>query len=357
MPLKSTLTEFIIGEQRKYSHATGGFTALLNDIRLACKRIAYLIGKGALGGAHGAAAADNVQGERQMKLDVLANDIFLRTNEWGGHLAGDGFRGAGGGVSDSGAVSRAAATCSSSIRWTGRPTSTSMYRSARIFSILRRAPSGDARDGERFPAAGRKPGLCRLCDLRPVHHAGPYARHRGARLHAGTRARRVHSHPSGYAHSRRQPASSPSTPPTSRHWEPAGARAMSTNACRHERPARQGFQHALDRLAGRRGPSHPDARRRVPVSRATARTRATQRATAAALRGESDRLPRSSRRAARAARTRAHPRPRAGQPAPARAADLRLARGGRAHRALSRRAERRIADASPLFGTRGLFRS
>jgi fructose-1,6-bisphosphatase len=86
MPFKSTLTEFIIGEQRKYSHATGGFTALLNDIRLACKRISYLIGKGALGGAHGASAGQNVQGERQMNLDVMANDIFLRTNEWGGHL-------------------------------------------------------------------------------------------------------------------------------------------------------------------------------------------------------------------------------------------------------------------------------
>lgn len=87
MPLKSTLTEFIIGEQRKYSHATGGFTALLNDICLACKRISNLIGKGALGGVHGAAAGDNVQGERQMRLDVMANDIFLRTNDWGGHLA------------------------------------------------------------------------------------------------------------------------------------------------------------------------------------------------------------------------------------------------------------------------------
>jgi len=87
MPLKSTLTEFIIGEQRKNSGATGGFTALLNDIQLACKRIAYFIGKGALAGVHGAAAGENIQGERQMKLDVMANDIFLRTNEWGGHLA------------------------------------------------------------------------------------------------------------------------------------------------------------------------------------------------------------------------------------------------------------------------------
>ena len=88
MPLKTTLTEFIIGEQRKYSRATGEFTALLNDIQLGCKRIAYLIGKGALAGVHGAAAGENVQGELQMKLDVMSNDIFLRTNEWGGHLAG-----------------------------------------------------------------------------------------------------------------------------------------------------------------------------------------------------------------------------------------------------------------------------
>lgn len=87
MPQETTLTEFIIGEQRKYSHATGGFTALLNDIRLACKRISNLIGKGALGGAHGAVAGENIQGERQMKPDVMANDIFLRTNQWGGHLA------------------------------------------------------------------------------------------------------------------------------------------------------------------------------------------------------------------------------------------------------------------------------
>src|SRR5574341_1065355 len=83
-----TLTEFIIGEQRRFPGATGGFTALVNDIRLACKRIAYLVGKGALARVHGGTGVRNVQGEGQQKLDVLANDIFLRTNEWGGTLAG-----------------------------------------------------------------------------------------------------------------------------------------------------------------------------------------------------------------------------------------------------------------------------
>jgi fructose-1,6-bisphosphatase I/sedoheptulose-1,7-bisphosphatase len=83
-----TLTRFLIEEQRRYSNAGGAFTAILNDIRLACKRISGLIGKGALSGSLGSASSMNVQGETQMKLDVLANDIFLRTNEWGGQLAG-----------------------------------------------------------------------------------------------------------------------------------------------------------------------------------------------------------------------------------------------------------------------------
>ncbi len=85
---EQTLTEFIIEEQRKVPHASGGFTALLNDIRLACKRIAFLVGQGALAQGLGAAGTTNAQGEAQMRLDVLANDIFIRTNEWGGHLAG-----------------------------------------------------------------------------------------------------------------------------------------------------------------------------------------------------------------------------------------------------------------------------
>jgi fructose-1,6-bisphosphatase I/sedoheptulose-1,7-bisphosphatase len=83
-----TLTRFLIEEQRRHEHATGNFTALVNDIRLACKRIATLIGKGALSGALGDVETINVQGETQKRLDVLTNDIFIRTNEWGGQLAG-----------------------------------------------------------------------------------------------------------------------------------------------------------------------------------------------------------------------------------------------------------------------------
>ena len=85
---EKTITEFMIEEQRRFPHATGDFTALLNHVRLACKRISFIVGRGALAGAQGSAQITNIQGETQMKLDVMSNDIFLRTCEFGGHLAG-----------------------------------------------------------------------------------------------------------------------------------------------------------------------------------------------------------------------------------------------------------------------------
>ena len=63
-----TLTRFLIEEQRRFNDATGNFTALLNDIRLACKRIATLIGKGRLAGALG--SADSVNVSVDVSVDV-----------------------------------------------------------------------------------------------------------------------------------------------------------------------------------------------------------------------------------------------------------------------------------------------
>jgi fructose-1,6-bisphosphatase len=50
---EKTITEFMIEEQRRFPEATGDFTALLNYVRLACKRISFIVGRGALAGAHG----------------------------------------------------------------------------------------------------------------------------------------------------------------------------------------------------------------------------------------------------------------------------------------------------------------
>jgi fructose-1,6-bisphosphatase len=53
----------------------------------ACKRIAISVNKGALGDVLGSAGSENVQGEVQKKLDVIANEVLIEANEWGGHLA------------------------------------------------------------------------------------------------------------------------------------------------------------------------------------------------------------------------------------------------------------------------------
>ncbi len=87
------ITRFLIEEERRQialpgAIGMGGVTALVHDVRLACKRIAALIGKAALTNSLGEAGTVNGQGEAQTKLDVLANEIFLRTNEWAGQLAG-----------------------------------------------------------------------------------------------------------------------------------------------------------------------------------------------------------------------------------------------------------------------------
>ena len=84
----TTLTQFIIEEQRHIAGATGDFTALLNDLVTAIKVISSTVNKGALVGVMGALDSQNVQGETQKKLDVITNDIMIRTNEWAGHLAG-----------------------------------------------------------------------------------------------------------------------------------------------------------------------------------------------------------------------------------------------------------------------------
>jgi fructose-1,6-bisphosphatase I len=83
----TTITQFIIEEQRRIADATGDFTGLLNDIVTACKVISNAVNHGALVGVLGSAGTENVQGESQKKLDVISNEVFLKSNEWAGHLA------------------------------------------------------------------------------------------------------------------------------------------------------------------------------------------------------------------------------------------------------------------------------
>ena len=85
---RSTLTQFLIEERRRHPSSSGELNSLILGVALACKTISKRIASGALSGVIGKAGAVNVQGEQQQKLDVVANDIFLHVNEFGGQLAG-----------------------------------------------------------------------------------------------------------------------------------------------------------------------------------------------------------------------------------------------------------------------------
>ncbi len=84
----TTLVQFLIDERRAHKDASGDLNGLILSVALACKAISNRVARGELGGALGSACAVNVQGEVQQKLDVLANDYFLRASEWGGQAAG-----------------------------------------------------------------------------------------------------------------------------------------------------------------------------------------------------------------------------------------------------------------------------
>ncbi|NQY26952.1 MAG: class 1 fructose-bisphosphatase [Piscirickettsiaceae bacterium] len=88
MNTPTTLTQFIIEEQRSLPNATGDFTLLLNDIAAACKRISHTVNRGAMTGMLGSADTENVQGETQKKLDIITNDIMVDALNWTGHLSG-----------------------------------------------------------------------------------------------------------------------------------------------------------------------------------------------------------------------------------------------------------------------------
>lgn len=85
---RTTLTRFLTEERRRHPAASGELNSLILDIALACKAISKRVAFGALDGILGAEPTTNVQGETQQKLDVIANDLFLRATDWGGLVAG-----------------------------------------------------------------------------------------------------------------------------------------------------------------------------------------------------------------------------------------------------------------------------
>ena len=85
---RTTLSKFIIEDQRRSANPQPDLTSLLNDVQTACKLVAVAASRGALGEGGDVATSVNPQGEQQRPLDVVANSIMLSTCEWGGQLAG-----------------------------------------------------------------------------------------------------------------------------------------------------------------------------------------------------------------------------------------------------------------------------
>ncbi|MFC4221251.1 class 1 fructose-bisphosphatase [Flagellimonas marina] len=74
-----TLGEFIIENQKDFEYAQGELTALLSSLRLAGKMVNQAINRAGLSNIIGKTGNENVQGEHQAKLDVMANEVFINT--------------------------------------------------------------------------------------------------------------------------------------------------------------------------------------------------------------------------------------------------------------------------------------
>ncbi|MEJ5990515.1 class 1 fructose-bisphosphatase [Ramlibacter sp. PS3R-8] len=87
MSARISLTRYLVEKQRVHDRIPSDLRLLLEVVARACKSISHAVTKGALGDVLGSAGTDNVQGEIQKKLDIIANEVLIDANEWGGHLA------------------------------------------------------------------------------------------------------------------------------------------------------------------------------------------------------------------------------------------------------------------------------
>jgi fructose-1,6-bisphosphatase I len=78
VPVGVTLDRFIMHSQSAFPYATGELSQLLRDIALAGKIINREINRAGLIDIAGGNGTENVQGEDQQKLDIVANVRFIR---------------------------------------------------------------------------------------------------------------------------------------------------------------------------------------------------------------------------------------------------------------------------------------
>src|SRR5512139_2967463 len=87
MKRRISLTQYLVEQQREQGHISAQLRLLIEVVARACKRIAIAVSKGELGDVLGSTEQSNVQGEIVKKLDLIANEVLIEANDWGGHLA------------------------------------------------------------------------------------------------------------------------------------------------------------------------------------------------------------------------------------------------------------------------------
>ena len=75
----TTLQSHILEQQSRHPEATGTFSWILSAISISAKIIADKVRRARLENVLGSVGSENVQGEVQQKLDIIANDVLLRT--------------------------------------------------------------------------------------------------------------------------------------------------------------------------------------------------------------------------------------------------------------------------------------
>jgi fructose-1,6-bisphosphatase I len=74
-----TLQSHILAQQDKNPHSTGTLSWILSAVSISAKVIADNVRRARLEDVLGSAGVDNVQGEQQQKLDVISNEVLMRT--------------------------------------------------------------------------------------------------------------------------------------------------------------------------------------------------------------------------------------------------------------------------------------
>ena len=86
LPVGITLDRYIMQRQSAFAYATGELSQLLRDVALAGKIIHREVNRAGLIDLTGGVGSENVQGESQQKLDVIANIRFKRALTNGGEV-------------------------------------------------------------------------------------------------------------------------------------------------------------------------------------------------------------------------------------------------------------------------------